>query len=263
MFRNAVWLASVICTALWLGAACAADGSIDAEEAGRIALQQVGSGQIMEIDRNYRGPNGYFYRVEILAPDGKYHVELDAASGKLVKFIRKGGGRTALAPSTSGGDPISSDEAMRIALANTGGGTVVEMETEHRRNGAVVYEFEILNNGVKFDVDIDGRSGSVLEFKQKGVKGWIPGPIAAAAAAAKDPATPAPEGGASGQLRFDPNSAQNMAREQIGGGQVVKYETDWDDGRLLHEVTVVKDGARYKLEIDDATGQVVEYSRKR
>lgn len=257
-----------LCGAFWLSAAHAAEAArpIDAAEAGRIALQYTGGGQVLEIDQHNRGRGMPYFRVEVQAPDGRYHIVIDAATGGMVKFVRKGGG--VAMPSQPGVQEggLSYEQALQLAMAQTGGGTVVESDVDRKWSGRVEYEFEIVNNGVKYEIEIDGSSGAILQFKQKGMKGYAPLPATPApqAAPATPPVviTPAPQA-APGLPRLDAPAAQALARERAGGGTVTKYETDWDDGRLVHEITLMHEGTRYKMEIDDATGEVVEYSLKR
>jgi Peptidase propeptide and YPEB domain len=59
-------------------------------------------------------------------------------------------------------DPIavSSQEAIRIALAHVGGGTVAEVERE-LEHGRLEWKIRILNAGQRFDVRVDAGTGAV------------------------------------------------------------------------------------------------------
>jgi len=59
---------------------------------------------------------------------------------------------------------ISYDEARRIALSLTGGGTIASIELDHDDDKAE-YEIEIINDGKAYDIEIDGYSGKVLDFE--------------------------------------------------------------------------------------------------
>ena len=241
-------------------------GPITAERAKEIALAQTGGGNVMELDRHYRGNGTYIYRLEIAGDTGAYHVEIDESDGRLVKLIRKHGygyhkGNTGgIAPAPGASLPatgiLGHDQAMAKALERTGGGAVVESDTDHKRDGRVIYEFEIVNNGVKYDIDIDGVTGNVLKFKQKGRHRL---PVATPSQTAGVPAGPAFSGDVL-QPRLDAVSAQAIAREKASGGVVVEYKLDTDGGRLVHEMELVNGNTRYEVEIEDATGAVIEFS---
>ncbi|MCD8352329.1 MAG: PepSY domain-containing protein [Planctomycetaceae bacterium] len=143
----------------------------------------------------------------------------------------------------SRGTLLSYDQALEIAMNLLGGaGTVTESDIDHKRSGRVIYEFDIESDDYEYEVEIDGYTGDVLQYKQERAKG---------------------RRGKTAGLRLDARTVQEMARNQAGGGNVVKYEVERDDGRVIHEITVVDGATRHKMEIDDATGEVVEYSRKR
>lgn len=60
---------------------------------------------------------------------------------------------------------ISIDDAMAIALERVPGEVVkVELDTE---NGLLIYEVDIMNmQGVKYEVEIDARTGEVIKIKR-------------------------------------------------------------------------------------------------
>ena len=243
---------------LCLAGAAFSGEEISSETAMEMALAQTGGGTVMNMGRHYRGNGVHIYRMEILAPDGAYHVELDAADGGVVKLIRKGGKRRfpASQPPASG-TGVNFDKALEIALAQTGGGAVVESDVDVKRDGRVIYEFEIVNNGIKSEVEIDS-DGRIVEFKQKKKRHAVVLPAETASSTPAAPAVSPPLP----QLRLSAEAAQALAREKSGGGAVTEYELDWDDGRPVHEIVVRDGNARHEMTIDDETGAVVEYSRK-
>lgn len=237
-------------------------GPVTAERAQEIALAETGGGTVRNMGK-YNGGDGYYYRFEIVGNDGAYHVVVAENDGRLQKFIRKYGSRgyKGNADGISGGAPsntgvqatrtvMTREQAREIAFKQTGGGTVIESDVDYKRSGRVVYEFEIINNDSKFDIDIDGTSGDVLKFKQKRKRSYH---------TAVEP-TPSVRRGGFPPARLTAESAQALAREKVGGGSVSEYKLDYDDGRLTHEVAVIRDGVEYEVEIDDASGVIVELS---
>lgn len=259
--RLVVAAALLFSTIVCVSAVAAESGPITVERAREIALAQTGGGEVMELDKHYRGNGIHFYRLEIVSDDGAYHVEIDASNGKLLQFIRKHGynkhgykrNRQAVADAA-----ISFEQALAAALERTGGGTVVESETDVKRDGRIIYEFEIVNNGVKFELDIDGSSGEIVKFKQKG-RPLYPIPTPAPGAEAPVVQSSVQTVGLP-QPRLDAAAAQAIAREKIGGGTVTEYKLDLDDGQLVHEMKLVNGNTRYEVEIEDASGAILEFS---
>ena len=232
------------------------------EQAREIALGQTGGGEVVNAGHHRRGGRLGVYRFEILGDTGAYHVEIDESTGRLLKFVQKhgyrGGPRGGISVVTGpGATPASSgigaEQALAIALERTGGGVVVESEIDRKWGGNVVYEYEIVNDGVKYDIEVDGDRGEIRKFKQKGKRFHVMTP-----APGVSQGTPAASAGTRPRLGMD--EAQKLALERTGGGVVREYKLDRDDGRLVHEMEIDNNGMRYDVEIDDASGQVIEFS---
>lgn len=259
-------LALFVCAALSAGEA---SGPISAERAKEIVLAQTGGGVVIEFDRHYRGDRGYVFKLVIDADDGVYVAEVDAGTGKLLRFIRKKGYRGYRGNRGSGERPLprediaprqpesgaeshlSLEEAAAIALKHAKGGVVVESEMDTSWRHGLVYEFEIINDGGKFELEIAASDGSLVEFKQK--RGRYPSPAPSPKAESAAPSS----GGGMGAL-----AAQNLALEDVGGGNITEYKLESSKGRLIHEITIRKGNSRYELEIDDADGKVAKRSVK-
>lgn len=250
-FAPLALVAFIACAA----AAFAAEyGLITPERAQEIALAQTGGGQIALLIRTGGGPN-QFYKVEVVNNNSRYHLQIDAFTGHLRKYIQKSHGPSVAVPppagdaaAPGGSAPVSREQALAIAQQMTGGGAVVESKMKTKRYGQTVYEFEIVNNGAKYEIEIDGF-GNVLEFEQEG-GGHVSLP-------------PAGAGVATGSRpRLDMAGAVEIAKRHTNGGSVTDYELDSDDNRLVHEISLVNGGSRYEVEIDDATGEIVKLKQK-
>ena len=56
--------------------------------------------------------------------------------------------------------------------------------------------------------------------------------------------------------------AQEIALSKVPGAaasHIRKLELDWDDGRQIYEVEIMYQGVEYEMEIDAATGAIVDY----
>lgn len=247
-----------ICLCTTCGLAGESGSPVTAKEAEQIALSQAGGGSIAHLVRYDRGDLQY-YRLKVLADDGVYIVEVNEKDGQVLRMEKKnsrkknryvGGGDM---PATQG---VTQAQAQVIALERTNGGTVVQSEIERKRNGRVIYEFKIVNNGVKSEIEIDAENGVVRKAKQK-YQNKAPLPVSQGA------------GGADAALvsmhpeaRLNAEAAMALALERTGGGYVSEYELDRDDGRLIHEMTIMNENTRYEVEIDDASGAIIEFSAK-
>jgi hypothetical protein len=64
------------------------------------------------------------------------------------------------------GAVVSSDLAVGIALARTGGGVVTNVEPEFE-DGRASWKVRIVKDGVRYDVYVDAATGQVVRFRQK------------------------------------------------------------------------------------------------
>lgn len=230
--------------------AVSAADAITREKAQEIALSQAGGGRVIGFDRHLGAKGRHFFRFAIINDEGVYNIEIDEQTGRLQHLSRASGVTettvAVAAPPASAQTPVSAreitrEEAQAIALKQTGGGTIIESDVDHKHHGRIFYEFEIVNDGVRYELEIDAADGSVAEFKQKQTM--------AGAAARYQP-------------KLTMEAAQQLAREKAGGGQIVKYELDHDRGLLVHEIVVFRNNVLHRVEINDADGQVLKYKVK-
>lgn len=57
--------------------------------------------------------------------------------------------------------------------------------------------------------------------------------------------------------------AKGIALAKAGGGQVVFFELDRDDGRQVYEIEIITDQYEYEFEIDAKTGNILEWDREK
>ena len=151
------------------GAADGARGSaISEQEAMANALRKAGGGSVMEIALE----QGNAYTVLIVNEANRFDVKVDAKSGKVVQFAKRGiHGSKPLPRGMAGREArLNSADVEAAALAISGGGTVVKSDRESRSNGRSVYEFEIINDGKKYIVEIDADSGDLVQYVEKSIR---------------------------------------------------------------------------------------------
>ena len=95
----------------------------------------------------------------LLALTGCDHDGLGGSSGGGSSGLGITQSQIAKNPARLAGAQISFEQALQMSLAQTGGSTLKEIELERKRNGALLYEVEILGNGRKVEVYIDAMTG--------------------------------------------------------------------------------------------------------
>ncbi|KAA0941099.1 PepSY domain-containing protein [Streptomyces apricus] len=71
-----------------------------------------------------------------------------------------------------------------------------------------------------------------------------------------------PTGTAAPGAAVDSRRAGRIALAHVGGGTVTKVESETEHGRAVWSVRIVKDGARYDVDVDRATGEVTRSRAK-
>ena len=143
---------------------------ITADEAKQAALTHAGlsSGDVTIVKCELDWDDGrQVYEVEFYDVSYKeYDYEIDASTGEIVKYDYDA---EYSIPQTSGTQSITADEAKALALAQVPGATtsdIYQFEVDYD-DGRIRYEGEILYNGMKYEFEIDGYSGSIREWESE------------------------------------------------------------------------------------------------
>lgn len=154
-------------------ALCAHAAPIGEERATDIAIEHAGltrpQVRVVAFELDHVGAR-QVYEVDFVTDDMKYEYKIDAESGEVVAYEKKGAA-SAMRPSYQGGGEsyIGGDRAKEIAMAHAGVDASrvyslkVKRDYEH---GRVVYEVEFKCDGWEYDFDIDAVSGEVIWWEK-------------------------------------------------------------------------------------------------
>lgn len=143
---------------------------IGESEAKRIALQHAGltAGQVTFVHVKLDREDGrWVYDVEFYTPNyEEYDYEIDAYTGAVLSYdydAEHGPQRPSVSTS------ITAEQAKQLVLARVPGATAAnfhEFETDYD-DGRLRYEGELIYNGMEYEFEIDGYSGSFLEWSSE------------------------------------------------------------------------------------------------
>lgn len=149
---------------------------------------------------------------------------------------------------------ISLEKAREIAL-NKVNGQIVEYELEKEKNG-YKYEFKIHKDNKRYEIEIDAQSGKIVEFKSKTVA-----KNSSEATPSKTNKPSENKSSEAGKKVIPIGEAEKIASKKVNG-QVVELELEKENGRIIYEVKIHKDGKKYEMEIDAYTGKILEIESK-
>ena len=144
------------------------------------------------------------------------------------------------------GDVMTMEEAQKIALEEVDGEVI--KSSEDRDDGRTYYEFEIVTDSEKYDLEIDGESGDIV--KKEKDDDYV--------------ANQNTTNNQTNQTTITEDEAKKIATDRIGGsGEFVRCELDNDDGVLKYEIEVIKDNTEYDIDADATTGEITKYEEDR
>ena len=148
--------------------------AISLNRAGEIALEQVPGGMLVKSEYHFdQGRGGY--SVQVIDGGVRVKLKIDATTGQVMSMERNN--VQSVERPASGWEQgtviqggIDEARAREIALARTGGGTIVETDRDFKRGGRIVYEFEIVGPDRRYEIDVDGQTGAIIEYQEKRLK---------------------------------------------------------------------------------------------
>ena len=140
---------------------------------------------------------------------------------------------------------ITRERAIELAKEQVPGATVsdVDLDWDH---DAYCYEIELYKDGIEYEIKIHAETGAVRSNYHEKSDWHQPG------------------NSTSSQTQKDigVEKARQIALEFLPGGTIRKCKPDYENGKLVYEVEIVKGGWEYELEIDAATGQIIKQEKE-
>ena len=129
---------------------------------------------------------------------------------------------------------ITIEKAKEIALADEDGEIVKEKKDYD--DGIIYYEIDIIRDNTKYEFEIDSN-GNIVSKEQDTYEN-------------------------SENTNTDyisQEEAKNSIINHAGGGNIVKIELDYENGRAVYEMELIKDNIEYDAMIDANTGEIIAY----
>ena len=127
-------------------------------------------------------------------------------------------------------------------------------------DGAAVYEIEFYTSTHEYEYKINAKTGAVYSKEAKALSNG-------SGSHHGQSQNQNPNQNQAGDSFIGTEQAKAAALRHAGcsAEQVVftKAKLDYDDGRAVYEIEFTKDGLKYELEIDAATGGVLKYEMDR
>ena len=252
-------------------------GAVALEEAQAIVLADAGvegaQATFTEVEQDMEGVLPV-YGFKFYAGNMEYEYEINAQTGaiyskKVTTYVAQNPGGTATAaprptqPPAQGGMYVGSEAAKSAALTDAGVSagdarfTKVRMDYE---DGAAVYEIEFYTSTHEYEYKINAKTGAVYSKEAKALSNG-------SGSHHGQSQNQNPNQNQAGDSFIGTEQAKAAALRHAGcsAEQVVftKAKLDYDDGRAIYEIEFTKDGLKYELEIDAATGGVLKYEMDR
>lgn len=206
---------------------------ISRQEAERIALDRI-NGEVIKLELDDLHDSDPEYEIKILADGVIYEIEIDAYTGRIKEYERED--KANLTSGKGKRNIISKEQAANIALGLVDG-EIVKLELGED-DGNPEYEIKVIKDGIKYEIEIDARTGNVKEFEQEDGKNVT---------------------SAKGNKNIiSKEQASNIALGLVNG-EIVKLKLDDDDDDPEYEIKIRKDGIIYEIELDARTGEVKEF----
>lgn len=136
-------------------------------------------------------------------------------------------------------DLITYEEASKKALEQYPGAVVTDVDLKWRNN-SYIYKMELVQNGVEYEIKLDGKTGKVLQNEQYDSKKIV-----------------------TKQAEYiDMEKVKQILLAKVPGAFIKECELDFDDGIACYEGELSKDGYEYEFKIDAGSGKILKWEKE-
>lgn len=217
---------------------------IGTEKASQIAVEKAGGGEVVKIEMDL-DDGVMVYEGDLVKDNVKYEFDIDATTGKILKWETDMDDDDVTPPSTSD-KVIGEDKAKEIVLKKIPGATITEFKLDED-DGRLVYEGEAYLNQTEYDLEINAVDGTVLKWESETKN--------------KPAATPKPTTKPASSISLD--DAKNIVLKKVPGATITEIKLDYDDGRKVYEGSAYKGSTEYDFEINASTGDIIKWESER
>lgn len=220
-----------------------AAGLIGEEKAKELALKHAGlsASRVTFLQVKLDWEDGYrIYDVEFYRGNKEYDYHVDAKTGAIRSYDHEIEDNTSSGTATAA---ITQAKAKEIALKHAGlSASQVTFITAKLdwEDGRQVYEVEFYSGNREYDYEIDAATGEIRSYDYDVENFSIP------------------SSGSSGNY-ISRDRAIQLAQNRAPGATLVKIELDYDDGRAVYEGELRDGRTEYEFEIDAVTGDVIKW----
>lgn len=218
-----------------------ADQVIGEEKAKQIALEHAGvsasKAAFTKVKLDW-DDGKQVYEIEFYQKNQEYDYEIDALTGKVLEFDHDAESYT---PPKDEQDVIGTEKARSIVLKKAGNGAEIVKIKLSYDDGKAYYEGEARTTEAKYEFELDGVTGTIVEWETE---------------KRDKPASGGQEGAYIGQTK-----ARSIVLAKIGGddARIVELELDRDDGKVVYEGEARDARNEYEFEIDAYTGVILSW----
>ena len=135
--------------------------TVTAEQANEVALKKAGGGIVVENELEY--DDGILvYDIIVINGEKRYSMEINANNLTIYEFKERNIDSVAYGINLNN-VAISIDKAKEIALNKAGGGIITSCRLEYE-DRILVYDVEVINGKVEYDIEIDASTGNIVSF---------------------------------------------------------------------------------------------------
>lgn len=203
------------------------------EQAQAKALEKVPGATVTGIDEDY--DNGVLtYEVELVKGNKHHDITYRASDAKTLDYSWE---KLYVAPSTK--NPISQNKCRNLAMQKVKNADIQSIALKFD-DGYQYYKVKMTNSTKLYELDFYAATGALISYDWELIANTGNNVSA-------------------GNGYITMSKAKQTAQSKAPGARIIKAEFDWDDGRAVYEIELIKGRLEYDCKIDAQTGSILEW----